>query len=362
MQILRAHDWKDWLYSLYTRGGESRRTTTNRNLHFFMIKTQATPNIQHFIDSILLTDNHNKIIFSVIKYIVHIKKSTRRWRHCITSHRHSPQSPNNIGVSQHFVKKNSEKEHVYNQHIGRLNTNDAKDSTFHWQTIIIECLEVCNKRTVGLFVWSRDHSESPCSSKYLYWKCVCAVFIVGIAVKTATIGELGARTSSLDKNMVSGKTYSKQFLHFENMFDISKILSLNINKYIIYLGLMLISSGRKWLEMQFRVWRRSEPLDTRPLRVSCLALLVNITLPKTFRSGKKTPTFKLLAKSLFEEFSFKWTFVNFIKGWSFLKSDLRSHMFRQNERHTYLLENTIRPVIIIIMIIHKIQATLLNPL
>ena len=41
------------------------------------------------------------------------------------------QSPNNIGVSQHFVKKNSEKEHAYNQHIGRLNTNDAKDSTFH---------------------------------------------------------------------------------------------------------------------------------------------------------------------------------------------------------------------------------------
>ena len=106
------------------------------------------------------------------------------------------QSPNNIGVSQHFVKKNSEKEHAYNQHKGRLNTNDAKDSTFHWQTIIIECLEVCNKRTVGLFVWSRDHSQSDCSSKYLNWKCVSAVFIVGIAVKTATIRELGARTSS----------------------------------------------------------------------------------------------------------------------------------------------------------------------
>ena len=44
------------------------------NLHFFMIKTQATPNIQHFIYSILLTDNHDKIFFSVIKHIVHLKK------------------------------------------------------------------------------------------------------------------------------------------------------------------------------------------------------------------------------------------------------------------------------------------------
>ena len=60
-----------------------------------------------------------------------LKKSTRRCRHYITSHRYSPQSPNNIGVSQHFVKKNSVKDHAYNQHIGRLNTNDATDSTFH---------------------------------------------------------------------------------------------------------------------------------------------------------------------------------------------------------------------------------------
>ena len=140
------------------RVAEQQRTG---NLHFFMIKTQATPNIQHFIYSILLTDNHDKIVFSVIKHIVHLKKkSTRRCRHYITSDRYSPQSPNNIGVSQHFVKKNSVKDHAYNQHIGRLNTNDATDSTFHWQTIITECLEECNKHTVGLFVWSRDHSLS----------------------------------------------------------------------------------------------------------------------------------------------------------------------------------------------------------
>ena len=126
----------------------------------------------------------------MIKYIVHLKKSTRRWRHCITSHRHSPQSPNNIDVSQHFVKKNSERKHAYNQHIGGLNTNDAKDPTFHWQTIIIEYLEVCNKRIVGLFVWSRDHWQSPWCSKYLNRKWVSAVKIAGIAVKTATIKEL----------------------------------------------------------------------------------------------------------------------------------------------------------------------------
>ena len=48
-----------------------------------------------------------------------------------------------------------------------FNTNEIKDSTFHCQTIIIECLEVCKKRTVGLFVWSRDHCHSPCYSKYL---------------------------------------------------------------------------------------------------------------------------------------------------------------------------------------------------
>ena len=118
-----------------------------------------------------------------------LKKSTRRWRHCITSHRHSPQSPNNIDVSQHF-KKNSERKHAYNQHIGCLKTNDAKDSTFHWQTIIIEYLEVCNKRIVRLFVWSRDHCQSPCCSKYLNRKWVSAVKIAGIAVKTATIKEL----------------------------------------------------------------------------------------------------------------------------------------------------------------------------
>ena len=117
-------------------------------------------------------------------------KSTRRWRHCITSHRHSPQSPNNIDVSQHFVKKKSERKNAYNQHIGRLNTNDAKDSAFHWQTIIIEYLEVCYERTVGLFVWSRDHLQSPCCSKYLNRKWVSAVKIAGIAVKTATIKEL----------------------------------------------------------------------------------------------------------------------------------------------------------------------------
>ena len=53
------------------RVAEHQRTG---NLHFFMIKTQATPNIQHFIYSILLTDNHDKIFFSVIKHIVHLKK------------------------------------------------------------------------------------------------------------------------------------------------------------------------------------------------------------------------------------------------------------------------------------------------
>ena len=53
------------------RHAEQQRTG---NLHFFMIKTQATPNIQHFIYSILLTDNHDNTFFSVIKHIVHLKK------------------------------------------------------------------------------------------------------------------------------------------------------------------------------------------------------------------------------------------------------------------------------------------------
>ena len=131
------------------------------------------------------------------------KKSTRRWRHCITSHRHSPQSPNNIDISQHFVKKNSERKHAYNQQIGRLNTNDATDSTFHRQTIIIEYLEVCNKRIVGLFVWSRDHWQSPCWSKYLNRIRRSAVKLAGIAVKTATIKELVHERLAFNKAVLS---------------------------------------------------------------------------------------------------------------------------------------------------------------
>ena len=49
---------------------------------------------------------------------------------------------------------------------------------------------MCNKRIVGLFVWSRDLWQSPCCSKYLNRKWVSAVKIAGIAVKTATIKEL----------------------------------------------------------------------------------------------------------------------------------------------------------------------------
>ena len=49
----------------------------------------------------------------------------------ITAHNHAQRSPYNVHVSLHVIKKKFLEKHGYDQHIGRLNTNNAKDSTFH---------------------------------------------------------------------------------------------------------------------------------------------------------------------------------------------------------------------------------------
>ena len=56
----------------------------------------------------------------------------------ILAHNLAERLPKNEHVTLHFHQKDLPSKHGYQHHTGRLNTNEAKDTTFHLKTIIIE--------------------------------------------------------------------------------------------------------------------------------------------------------------------------------------------------------------------------------